>query len=196
MKKPEEQYIVFLDFETTGSNPYVHFPIQIGAVLVDEELSIKQTFSSFIRPPRQARSTDIAFRIHQIDLDNLKDAPHPRDVIERCFERLGTNYRFASWNISFDVSFFRKLCNDNNKIELFNRINYRHIDIQTICSFARELDLIDPNVRSLDDCITKFKLKRSKSHDALEDSVLALEVYKTLLVVAKSACYLKTASIR
>jgi DNA polymerase III epsilon subunit-like protein len=188
MEKYEEHNMVFIDFETTGSNPYIDFPIQIGAVSVDEELSIKNKFSSLIKPPPNAFNTSKAFSIHQIDLRNLNDAPDQRDVLTQFSNCFGTSYRFAAWNVSFDVSFFRKMCNDNKFNDFFNRINYRHIDIQTICSFANKIELIDSNVHSLDDCVKYFKLKRSYGHDALEDSILALEVYKNLLITTKSAC--------
>jgi len=186
MKGSQEKYICFIDFETTGSNPYIHFPIEIGAVLVRNNLSIINKFSSYIRPPYEARNTNVAFNIHQIRLDNLKNAPVAKDVVEEFFDKFGTNYNFASWNISFDVSFFRKLCNDTDKIESFNKIGYRHIDIQTVCSLARELRLIDSKVKSLDDCVRIFNLNRSKAHDALEDSMICIEVYRNLLTIFKS----------
>lgn len=195
MEPSSEKYRCFLDFETTGSNPYLHFPIQIGAVLVREDLSIVEKFSSFIRPPSEARNTDIAYRIHHIALDRLRNAPEPRDVIEDFFRIFGTEYCFASWNINFDVSFFRKLCNDNNKMELFDRISYRHIDIQTICSFARKLELIDSRVRSLNDCAEYFNLSRSEAHDALEDSILVLRVYEKLSDILEAACRYKGTAI-
>jgi DNA polymerase-3 subunit epsilon len=188
MEESSDKYKCFLDFETTGSNPYLHFPIQIGAVLVREDLSIVERFSSYIRPPGEARNTDIAFRIHHIALSKLRNAPEPKDVINDFFRIFGTEYCFASWNISFDVSFFRKLCNDNNKMKLFDRISYRHIDVQTICSLARKLELIGPKVQSLNDCAAYFDLSRSDAHDAFEDSILVLRVYGELRNILKAAC--------
>ena len=89
-----------------------------------------------------------------------------------------------------------KLCHDNNKMDLFDKISYRHIDIQSICGFLRRLQIIDPDVRSLEDCTRYFKLSRSAAHDALEDSVLALEVYKNLLKISRSAYRFDMAVIR
>ena len=196
MKRTKEKNICFIDFETTGHNPCLHYPIQVGAVLVTEELEITKNFCSFIRPPSDARNTDIAYKFHQIELSRLKNAPLAEKVLNDFFELFGTNYNFASWNVSFDVSFFRKLCHDNNKMDLFDKISYRHIDIQSICGFLRRLQIIDPDVRSLEDCTRYFKLSRSAAHDALEDSVLALEVYKNLLKISRSAYRFDMAVIR
>lgn len=179
--------ICFIDFETTGSNVFEHDPIEIGAVLINQEFHIVNEFFSTIKPRNGSKNTLTAFRIHKIKLVELENAPTSKQVINKFFKEFRVNYCFAGWNISFDVPFFRKMCYLNDMIDSYNNIDYRHIDVQTICRIARELKLIEANVRSLDDCAKYFNLTRSTTHNALEDARLTFYVYQELMKSIESS---------
>lgn len=179
--------ICFLDFETTGSNVFEHDPIEIGALLVNEQSEIVSEFFSTIRPTIHSKNTPTAFRIHKIKLAELQNAATSKEVLHEFLKKFGTNYCFAGWNISFDVPFFRKICYLNDMIDLYNNIDYRHMDVQTICRVARHLHLIEENVESLNDCAKYFGLTRSKTHNALEDAKLTFYVYQELMKSIESS---------
>ena len=178
-----KRYICFVDFETTGSNPFCDYPIQIGAVLTYEDLTVIQQYSSYIKPPKSIQNTYAAYSIHNIDLSKIQNESSADYVLDDFFNTLGTNFCFASWNINFDVSFFHKICYVYDKMYLFNNIDYRHIDIQSICRLARTLGSLNSNIKSLNDCVRHFNLDRSHNHDAFEDALLSLYVYKNLLSI-------------
>ncbi len=179
--------LCFIDFETTGSNVFEDHPLEFGAVLVNKNFEIVNEFFSSIKPPDRSQNTATAFAIHNIKLRDLEDAPTSKVVLDDFFERFGVDYGFAGWNISFDVPFFRKLCYLNEMMDLYNKIDYRHIDVQTICKIARELTLIPGNIKSLDDCVRYFGLNRSKVHNALEDAKLTFSVFQALLKLLDNA---------
>ncbi|MEQ9307923.1 MAG: 3'-5' exonuclease [Balneolaceae bacterium] len=180
--------VCFLDFETTGSNLFEDDPIQIGAILVDIKTNeVISEFESNIRPSSNVSNTTVAFQTHGINLEDLNSAPKQGEVLESFFETVGTDYCFAGWNISFDVPFFRKMCYKNDFYDLYNKINYRHIDVQSICRLLKLSALIDEDLYSLSDFADYFKLRRSKKHTALEDVYITYEVFSKALNFFKSS---------
>lgn len=177
--------ICFIDFETTGVDVFKDFPLEIGAVLVDKDWNVKKEFHSFIRPNKDFKISNSAFQINGIDKDFLANKPTSEEVISNFFSTLGTSYRLAGWNISFDVVFLRKMAHEHNVIEIFNKLNYRHLDVQSISYYYRQLQGIEKTPGSLDDMCEHFQIKRGKIHNALEDAKITLEIFKKIL---KSTC--------
>jgi DNA polymerase-3 subunit epsilon len=180
MKLITDKQLCFIDFETTGIDPLNDEAIEIGALLVNQFLEPISTFESRIKPKTQKSSYD-AFKIHGISNDDLIKSPSSSEVVNKFFSLLGNDFCFAAWNISFDVSFFRKICHESEMSERFFQIKYRHIDVQTICKLAVNIGAINSKVQSLTDCVNYFELSRLDKHNALEDAILCCEVYKNLL---------------
>jgi len=173
--------ICFIDFETTGINVFHDKPIQLGAILVDKNLKIIKKFSSDIRIPNNFKISESAKKIHGKTNKDLENAPSTKDLLSNFFSTIGTNYRFAGWNINFDVAFMRKLCNDNNFMEEYNLINHRHIDVQSIAFYLKNKNLINQDLNSLSDYANLLDIKRNNNHYALEDANICLEVYKYII---------------
>lgn len=180
------QIICFIDFETTGTNLFSDHPLQIGAILLNSNLKKNKTFCSLIRTPVGQRSTESAYKIHGIPFSDLVNAPTAELVLENFYNMFGTNYCFAGWNISFDVPFFKKLSYENGFQVQYDQINYRHIDVQSICATLRTLGLVNQNLYSLTDFVEYFKLSRKKKHDALEDATLTMKVYQKAVELIES----------
>ncbi|GAB3636408.1 hypothetical protein GCM10027422_19980 [Hymenobacter arcticus] len=175
--------ICFIDFETTGINIYSDEPIEVGAIVVNNELIIENKFYSRFQLPEGKFISEESFHIHGISHKDLIKSPSRRHVIQNFFELLGHEFCFASWNISFDVGFFKKICYENGMIDDFNKVNYRHIDVQTISQVASRLGKFNTQVSSLSDCVNYFGLQRSTHHNAYQDAELCFAVYKKLLLL-------------
>lgn len=178
--------ICFIDFETTGIDVFRDEPIEFGALLVDDKMEIVNEFSSKISTNKSVYLTKRAFKIHNISSEEINNAPNPKEVINNFFNEFGTDYRLSGWNISFDVSFLRKLCHKNGMMVNYNKINHRHIDVQSFGYLAIELGLIAHNNNSLNDWINYFGYKRSMNHSAIEDVKLTFRVYKELLTTFRT----------
>lgn len=175
--------ICFLDFETTGIDVFKDRPIEIGALLVNNNFEIIKSFHSFINPEIKRHFKASAIQTHGIaNIIDLKDAPFEKDVLISFFENIGTNYVFCSWNISFDVTFFRRMCHRNNKMREYNKINYRHLDLQSIMKYYNYINNISLVKNSLDENLKELNIKRSRIHSALEDSKLLFELYKVIYI--------------
>jgi DNA polymerase-3 subunit epsilon len=173
--------ICFIDFETTGIDVFRDEPIEFGAVLVDYNLNIKNEFSSKMSINKSVYLTKRAFNIHNISIEDLDNSPNQKEVVNKFFIEFGTDFRLGGWNTSFDVSFLRKMCHKNGMMVSYNKINHRHIDIQSLGFLAVELGLVDLSINSLSDWVNYFGFNRSITHTALEDAKLTFEIYKELL---------------
>lgn len=169
----------FLDLETTGINLFQDHTIEIGAVLVDENFQIIKTFHSFIKPDKVISFSNASKKVHGLTESFFDDKTSSTIVLDHFFHEMGTDFRFVSWNISFDISFFKKLCHTTKMTEQFNKINYRHIDLQSIFYWYCARHSLN-NMSSLDDACAYFHIPRSKYHNALEDAQIAYQVFKKL----------------
>lgn len=170
--------ICFIDFETTGSNAFKDYPIQIGAILVNDRVEIENEFFSDIYIDSNIEISQEAYNIHGIDFEKLRHAPIRSQVLSNYFKLIGTDYCFAGWNISFDVTFMRKLCHEEGYMTNYDAINYRHIDLQSIIYYLRQTGKIPNNIYSLSDMTNYLGISRFEKHNALEDAKLAYTVYK------------------
>jgi DNA polymerase III epsilon subunit-like protein len=173
--------ICFIDFETTGSNLFEDEPIEIGAILVNDHYQSPIEFKSFIKPSEKVKNTTRALQIHGVKIKELINEPEPSKVLLRFFDKFGTNYCFAGWNISFDIPFFKKIVYENGFQQFYDQINYRHLDVQSICRTLKYLDLVDQKLNSLSDFTDYFGIKRSKTHDALEDAKITYHLFTEVI---------------
>lgn len=181
--------ICFIDFETTGVDIFRDEPIEFGALLVNDQLEIINEYASKITLEKSVYLTKRAYNIHNISIEDLKDAPSQKEVIDDFFSVIGTDYRLGGWNISFDVSFLRKICHKNGRMFNYNKINHRHIDVQSLCFLAKNLNLVPVNNNSLSDWIVYFNLKRSVYHSAIEDAKFTFKVYQKILILFQDKLY-------
>lgn len=174
------EYYCFIDLETTGSDYANDYPIQIGAILVEiQNFKILKEFSSLINIPEGIIISEKAKEIHGLKKEDIKNAPKPKIVLKDFFNEFGTNYAFAGWNVCFDVSFFRKICIENGFNNQYKKINFHHLDVQSIAKYLKIKGSIEGEI-SLTNLCEMYNLKRLENHDALEDAKLSLEVLKRL----------------
>lgn len=170
-----------LDLETTGINQLHDQPIEIGALLVNHNFEVIDVFHSHIQIPQNLRFSVSARKTHGINESFLIDKPSQATVLRNFFNKFEYNFRFVSWNMSFDVGFFRRICYENNFQYEFDRLNYRHLDLQSIFFYYCEENGFH-NLRSLDDACDHFGIYRSRYHNALEDAQITYEVFKRLMI--------------
>ena len=174
------EYYCFIDLETTGSDYANDYPIQIGAILVKiGNFEIIKKYSSLINVPEGVIISKKAKEIHGLKKEDIKNAPKPKKVLKDFFNEFGTDYAFAGWNVCFDVSFFRKICIENGFNNQYKKINFHHLDVQSIAKYLKIKGNIEGEISLINLCKT-YNLKRLKNHDALEDAKLSLEVLKRL----------------
>ncbi|GAA4030470.1 hypothetical protein GCM10022409_13400 [Hymenobacter glaciei] len=175
--------ICFIDFETTGIDIFKDEPVEFGAVLVDENGNRINEFYSRISLSNPALKNNDAVSVHGIDYASLINSPSQAEVLTDFFQKFGYDFHFGAWNTTFDVPFFKKMCSVNKFDNLYNKISYRHLDVQSISKLAACINIIRPDIKSLTDCIEYFGLIRSIHHNAMEDAILCHEVHKKFIEI-------------
>jgi DNA polymerase III subunit epsilon len=170
-----------LDLETTGINQFYDQPIEIGAVLVDETLQKIDRFHSYIHIPETLKFSTSAKKTHGLDESFLSNKPSQATVLRNFFDKFGYDFRFVTWNMSFDVGFFRRICYENNFQIEFDRLNYRHLDLQSMFFYYCEKKGYS-NLKSLDDACHHFGISRSNFHSALEDAEITYKLFRKLMI--------------
>lgn len=170
-----------LDLETTGINQFYDQPIEIGAILVDKNLKVIDKFHSYIQIPETLNFSISAKKTHGLDENFLRNKPPQAMVLKNFFLQFGYDFRFVTWNMSFDVGFFRRICYENNFQNEFDKLNYRHLDLQSMFFYYCDKNGYH-NLRSLDDACGHFGIYRSRYHNALEDAQITYEVFKRLMI--------------
>jgi oligoribonuclease (3'-5' exoribonuclease) len=174
--------LLFLDIETTGLDPRIHAPIQLGAVWTDDNIRVladgTAKYLTYIRPFKGAKIDKSAMQTNQIDLksSDFRSNAISNDTVVRKLDALTETYCrpevpfLSGWNISFDVSFLR-LMYERCRSRQYSKWRFpsRTLDVQAISAFMQGL---------------KFESLSAHAgirHSALDDIELTLERLRELL---------------
>ena len=103
-------YLVF-DFETTGLEPGRHEPIQVAALLLDDQMAEHGAFEALMRPLRPEEASPEALEVNGRNLDDLASEPHPADVLAQFVgfaQEAGEPVVMVGHNVGFDLRFLRR----------------------------------------------------------------------------------------
>jgi DNA polymerase III epsilon subunit-like protein len=107
--KGHNKVLVF-DLETTGLDPARHAVIEIGAVLLDENLLPIEEYSSLVSPWDGAEIMPESMAVNRISMEELRGAPDFRAVTAEFHRKFGAADPLpwlAGWNVWFDVAFLK-----------------------------------------------------------------------------------------
>jgi DNA polymerase III subunit epsilon len=112
--------LLFIDLETTGTNPEKHGIHQIAGRVVIDGVT-EETFDLKVQPIK-GKSCDLQALEHcNVTLDELRAYPEPREVFRTFKKMLGTyvnkfdrldKFYFVAYNADFDSKFLRKWFED------------------------------------------------------------------------------------
>ncbi|MCH5322284.1 MAG: 3'-5' exonuclease [Helicobacter sp.] len=162
-----EQKFCIVDIETNGHNPYLHQPIEIGAILYQNN-KILDTYSTLIYNPSLP---DTITKLTGITPQMLKDAPKIHQVLESFKLFLGDSI-FVAHNVDFDFNFLSQSYHHNGFGYLYNT---------KLCTIKLARKLICSPRYSLGFLNTFLNINHPTLHRALDDCLVALEVFKIAL---------------
>ncbi|MEB3187388.1 MAG: 3'-5' exonuclease [bacterium] len=173
------KFFVF-DFETTGTDPSRHAPIEIAAIILDmATLREVDRFETLIRPFEGAEFDRDAMATHGISLEELKAAPEPEAAFRKLkafAERHGTMYAVAH-NIDFDWEFL-KAAEVRHKVWAVP-LEKLKIDTQALAVWVlgRSGQLKGHGLKSL---LNAFSLDHSGHHRAMFDVEMLCQAIRKL----------------
>lgn len=71
-------------------------------------------------------------------------------------------------------------------MNFYNRINHRHLDVQSINYVLNQIGVFDSELNSLSDLCEYFSINRSTSHSVIEDAKLTAQVFFKITNILKS----------
>lgn len=156
-----------VDIETNGHNPYVHSPIEIGAVKFHQG-EIIETFESFVFSEEVPQSIT---EITGINAQMLQNAPKLPNVLEKFKLFLGDSI-FVAHNVDFDYTFLS---------QCLEKYGFGYLYNPRLCTIKLAQKTLDSPRYALSFLNTFLEINLQNIHRALEDSQIALEVFKIAL---------------
>lgn len=161
---PNYRYIG-LDFETTGLDFTKDEPIQIGIVEIDHTGKIINEFSSLLKPTKDLNELKtIVWFITGINVDDLTNAPTPKDIIPQIQSFFTENTILIGHNIKFDLEFLQRFF--------------------PTCTYADSIDTF-PLAQSLIHYQQSYALEvlvpGENAHNALQDTKNALILFQKVI---------------
>lgn len=163
MKLPYK--VVAIDLETTGLDKDVASIVELGAVVVNEDLTIAREFRSYIKPLDSFR-TEKAMEVNGITEEMLASAPTLEEVLMK-FDRFSAGVRnLGAWGTYFDVQFLKA---QYKKIDRQYPYDWRDFDLKTVAMWElgkREM----ATMKGVEACLKKLGLEFiGDAHSALDD---------------------------
>ncbi len=161
-------YVVF-DLETTGLSPFKDEIIEIGAVKVDKDGQIADTFTTLVKPIRPV--SEFIRNLTGISNEMLSDAPSIYTALPRFIDFVG-EATVIGHNVTFDIAFVQQ------KAKIYQDIKFLNPYIDTL-TLTRK---VYPGLKSykLQDLIKEYNLKTYAAHRALADVVATQQLYELL----------------
>lgn len=163
----KDECFCIVDIETNGHNPYVHQPIEIGAIKYQNGKVI-DTFQSLIYAEN---IPEFITKITNITQEMLKNAPRIHQVLESFKIFLGDSI-FVAHNVDFDFNFLS---------EAYNNLGFGRLYNPKVCTIKLAKKTIPSPKYSLSFLNENLKLGYKNLHRALRDCEVALEIFKISL---------------
>jgi DNA polymerase III alpha subunit (gram-positive type) len=170
--------LIILDLEATGTDFVKHDIIQLGAVKLDSELNIVDSFERLIIPLGNEVSEE-AMKVNKLNLDEVRSRGLILDNALQEFEMwigFPRYYIIGAWGIMFDITFLR---HSYKKINRFYPFLYKCFDVASVVRFYCSINNLTSK-GGLGKCAKalKVEVEESKKHNALYDAELSAKVLK------------------
>lgn len=182
--------LLWIDTETTGTNPEHNALIQLAGIL-EEGGEVLEEFNLHCRPHKGALIEAQALEVHGIDLDTIHSFPSPTMLLVRLLHLINTRFDavkpiMAGFNVKFDVDFLFWLFKHQNDGSFFKHFSYQMLEVRTLVSIAIAEKLI-PCYKDLKlGTLCKHFDIEINAHDALSDIQATRELYYKLLTLIRS----------
>lgn len=163
MKLPYK--VIAIDLETNGLDPAVASILELGAVIVNEDLSIAREMRTYIKPLDDHWS-DEAEKVNGITRDMLRDAPTLEEALKRFDIWTAGERTLGAWGTYFDVQFLKA---QYKKIDRQYPFDWRDFDLKTVAMWELGKRGL-ATTKGVEACLKKLGLEfEGDAHSALDD---------------------------
>lgn len=165
MKILSHKYAV-IDVETTGLSPQTDRIVELGVILLGEDLEVERTFETLINPQREM---DAQF-IHKIRDDDVADAPTFAQVAQFIAELLD-NRILVAHNARFDLAFLNAEMQRSQRNEYWLREH-------AVCTMDQSRIYAEDGSHSLTGLCKRLGIAQEHVHRGLADAFLCYELLR------------------
>lgn len=168
--------LAFVDIETTGLNVTKHEIIEIGCVITDYRLKVKEEFEIKIKPNDILNANKTSLKINHYNTKDWENAYELKEAL-KIFSKKVKDCIMVGQNVAFDSGFLEYNFARNN---LVNTMHYHRLDTISI-AWAKFHN--DKNFEhfSLREMCKYFGIENKNPHSALSDARATYELYKKLM---------------
>lgn len=177
--------ILWLDTETTGTDPSLHSIIEIAGI-IDIDGVLEKEFSYKVQPHKDFEIDEEALSVSKTkksELKNYPDIPTVHSSLKKNFCEFVDPYKkedkfiIAGQKISFDLNFLSHFFMRQNDNFLGSYIDFRkRIELLDITRGLRALGIIESQDSKLETLCKEFGVE-IKAHNALSDIKATRELY-------------------
>lgn len=164
MKLPYK--VVAIDLETTGTDKNIASILELGAVIMNEDLSIAREFQAYIKPLDDYWSQE-AEKVNGLSKSFIEENGKPLAEVLMEFERWTLGERvLGAWGTYFDVQFLKA---QYEKVHRPYPFDWRDFDLKTVAMW--ELGKQGKaTMKGVEHCLKKLGLTfEGDAHSALDD---------------------------
>jgi ATP-dependent DNA helicase DinG len=166
----------FVDIETTGLSVIEHEIIEIGCVITDSDLKVKEKFEIKIKPEHIENADKVALKINHYNHKDWESAENIKNAL-KIFSKKVKDCIMVGQNIAFDSGFLEYNFEKNN---IKNSLHYHRLDTISIAwsKFHNDPDVLHFSLREM---CKLFNIENENPHSALSDATATFLLYKKLM---------------
>lgn len=178
------QPLVFIDTETTGTSPFKHELLEVGAVIVRSQhpFAIVDSFEIKVEPERITDADTVALSVNRFSEEEWRDALPLQIAMQKLAEKI-KGASLWGWNVGFDRAFLEPALNRSGITLEEYGIDYTwydlKIDFRRWAILTGKIEEFAPRF-SLSSARRAFGIETDEAHRALADAVSTYQVFLRL----------------
>lgn len=189
-------YIAAFDTETGGLNPETSDVLTFYMAIIDEDFKIVDELNLKLKPDGRLPVAEAgALRVNKINIPNHLADPETITYSEankrivaflKKYLKPGKykNIRPLGQNVQFDLDYIWKHLVSRD--EWSSLVHYAKIDTKLCVDFLKDCGWFPKDLGSLGSVVEFLQIPKRDAHNAKEDTLMTIDVYKKLLDIMKA----------
>jgi DNA polymerase III alpha subunit (gram-positive type) len=191
------QYYLAFDTETGGLDPKLADVLTLYMAMVDEEFKVIDEIDLKLKPNEGLPRADAgALRVNGINIQNHMADPATItyneanvkviEFFKKYLQKKGrySNLRPFGQNVQFDIDFVQE--HIVPKAEWDKYIHYGKVDTKQCVDFLKDAGWFPKDLGSLGSVVEYLGIPKRAAHNAKEDTLMTIDVYKKIMDIMKS----------
>jgi DNA polymerase III subunit epsilon len=185
IKATEKRKILWIDTETTGTDPTLHSVIQI-ANIIDIDGKVEDKFVFNVQPHPDFEINEESIAVHGISKEQMQAFPEMKSIHanllqkwNKYIDKFNKNDKFivAGQKINFDIDFLSHFFMRLNDNYLGSYLDFRaRIELLELTKGLRMLDIIKSSTLKLETLCNEFGIS-IQAHNAMSDIEATRNLY-------------------